>query len=179
MDRRELLALIGAGVSTSLLAPLSASEHFDVGRAIHDRLETHLAALSAAEGALVTKIADLVMPATDTPGALDVQVPAFIDRMMATWCSASERAEFTTGLAALDRRAGPAGFVAQPEAAQVALLKALDGKPGPKGSAEAAFATLKGLTIYGYFTSERVQKEVLKTVIIPGRFDGCIPFPRQ
>ena len=179
MDRRELLALIGAGVSTSLLAPLSASERFDAGRAIHDGLETHLPALSAAEMAQVTRIADLVVPATDTPGALDVQVPAFIDRMMATWYSAPERTDFTTGLAALDRRAGSGGFVAQSEAAQVALLKTLDGKPGPKGSAEAAFTTLKGLTIYGYFTSERVQKEVLKTVIIPGRFDGCIPFPRQ
>ena len=132
-----------------------------------------------AEMTLVTRIADRVIPATDTPGALDVQVPAFIDRMMATWYSAPERTDFTTGLAALDRRAGSAGFVAQSEAAQVALLTALDGKPGSKGSAEAAFTTLKGLTIYGYFTSERVQKEVLKTVIIPGRFDGCIPFPRQ
>ena len=106
MDRRELLALIGAGVSTSLLAPLSASARFDAGRAVHNGLEAHRAALSAAEGALVTRIADLVMPATDTPGALDVQVPAFIDRMMATWYSAPERTDFTTGLAALDRRAG-------------------------------------------------------------------------
>jgi hypothetical protein len=99
--------------------------------------------------------------------------------MMATSYSAQERADFSNGLAAIDQRAGPGGFAAQSEAAQIAVLTTLDGKTEPKGGAEAGFATLKGLTIYGYFTSERVQKEVLKTVIIPGRFDGCIPFPRQ
>ncbi len=174
MQRRDLLALIGTGVSASLLAPLSASELFDAGRAIHGGLGVQGAALSAAEMTLVTSIAGLVMPATDTPGALDVKVPAFVDRMMATWYSAAERSDFTTGLTAIGRRAGAGGFMAQAEAVQIALLTALDGKPGPKGSAEAAFATLKGLTIYGYFTSERVQKEVLKTVIIPGRVDGCV-----
>ena len=55
------------------------------------------------------------------------------------------------------------------------FLKTLDGKKGPKGSAEVSFGTLKWLTTYGYFTSERVQREVLKTVILPGRFDGCVP----
>jgi hypothetical protein len=34
--------------------------------------------------------------------------------------------------------------------------------------------TIKSLTLYGYFTSELVQTEVLKTVIRPGRFDGCV-----
>ena len=56
MDRRELLGLIGAG------------------RAIHNGVGTEPVALSAGEIALVTRIADLVMPATDTPGALDVSV---------------------------------------------------------------------------------------------------------
>jgi hypothetical protein len=32
--------------------------------------------------------------------------------------------------------------------------------------------------VHGYFTSERVQKEVLKTVIMPGRFDGNAPMKR-
>ncbi len=179
MQRRDLLALIGTSVSAALLTPLSASERFDLGRTIHDGLAAGRTTLSKAENALVTRIADLVLPRTDTPGAVDVQVPAFVDQMMATWYSAEERSDFAKGLAAIDQRAGTGGFLAQSEAAQIALLTALDGRKEPKGTAEAGFATLKGLTIYGYFTSERVQKEVLKTVIIPGRFDGCIPYPRQ
>jgi len=179
MHRRELLALIGAGATASLLSPLSATERFDLGRSLHRRLAELPRTLTSADRALVARIADLVIPRTDTPGAIDVGVPAFVDALMGGWYSDQERADFQKGLADLDRRAGGAGFVAQPEAAQIGLLESLDGKSGPKGSAEDAFARLKQLTIYGYFTSERVQKEVLETVIIPGRFDGCIPIHRQ
>jgi hypothetical protein len=31
------------------------------------------------------------------------------------------------------------------------------------------------MTVYGYFTSRQVQQDVLKTVVVPGRFDGCLP----
>ena len=34
---------------------------------------------------------------------------------------------------------------------------------------------LKGLIVRGYFTSEPVMKNVLKHVVMPGRFDGSAP----
>mgnify|MGYP000002849333 FL=1 len=37
------------------------------------------------ELALVSRISDLLLPRTDTPGALDVNVPGFIDGLMAEW----------------------------------------------------------------------------------------------
>jgi hypothetical protein len=172
MHRRDLLALLGAGAAGSLLAPLSAEERYALGRALHRDLAD---AAASAPSALVARIADLILPTTDTPGALDVRVPEFVDAMMTSWYSSEERADFERGLAAIEERAGSGGFLALTDSAQIELLRQLDGTRGPKGSAEAAFATLKWLTVYGYFTSERVQKEVLKTVIIPGRFDGCIP----
>ena len=33
----------------------------------------------------------------------------------------------------------------------------------------------KGLVVHGYFTSERVMKDVLHIEIMPGRFDGAAP----
>jgi len=62
-----------------------------------------------------------------------------------------------------------------PRSDQTALLESLDGASGPAGSAEDAFATLKDLTVYGYFTSELVMKDVLRHPVIPGRHDGCVP----
>jgi hypothetical protein len=38
---------------------------------------------------------------------------------------------------------------------------------------------VKGLVIHGYFTSERVQRDVLKTEIMPGRFDGAADMPAR
>jgi hypothetical protein len=76
---------------------------------------------------------------------------------------------------------------------QLALLEGLDAattrppapdpaspeapKPAPPapGSAEATYANLKRLTLYGYFTSKPVMTTVLRTNIWPGRYDGCVP----
>ena len=178
MHRRDVITLLGMSADASLLQPLSATERETVGRSIHDALirdpakpPSHAPALSAT----VARVADLVMPRSDTPGALDVRVPEFVDLLMTKWYSAAERGDFEKGMADFERRAGTGGFVAQAEAAQISFLKTLDGKKGPKGSAEVSFGTLKWLTTYGYFTSERVQRDVLKTVIMPGRFDGCVP----
>jgi hypothetical protein len=39
------------------------------------------------------------------------------------------------------------------------------------------FSRLKQLIVHGYFTSERVQKDVLRVAILPGDFDGSAPMP--
>ena len=44
-------------------------------------------------------------------------------------------------------------------------------------TATAQYKRLKGLTVYGYFTSEIVVKEVTKPIIFHPAFEGCIPFP--
>lgn len=175
MNRRDLLALMGTSVSAAWLQPLSATERLDLGARLQRELDAGTLPTGAANP-LVARIADLILPRTETPGALDVRVPEFIDLLLTRWYSATERADIERGLADLDGRAG--GFASKPEADQVAFLTTLDGKKGPKGSAEGTFATLKWLTIYGYFTSERIQREVLKNPIIPGRFDGCVPVNR-
>jgi hypothetical protein len=118
-------------------------------------------------------VADLILPRTDTPSASDVAVPTFIDHMLAQWYHPDERDSFRAGLAELDRRAD-GSFTALSSEGQIALLTALDGAKGDSGSAEATFTRLKSLTIYGYFTSEPVVKEVTRERVIPGKFEGCV-----
>jgi hypothetical protein len=77
----------------------------------------------------VAVVAEHILPATDTPGARDVGVPAFIATMLAEHYSAADRARFVAGLDALDRRARRecgAAFVGCAPAAQLALLARLD-----------------------------------------------------
>ena len=105
-------------------------------------------------------------------------VPAFIYQMMAEWQTEAERQGVLDGLDDLDRRsrsAGGAPFVGLTAAQQASLLQAIDGIKGTAGTAEYAWSTIKDLAVYGYFTSEIVQTQVLQVKIIPGRFDGCIP----
>jgi len=173
MRRRELLQLLG---STALLPclPATADAALRFGRAAHQAARGRaLQILTGPQAKLVAAVADLILPRTDTPGASDVGVPAFIDHMLAQWYRPDERDPFLAGLAELDRRAD-GRFTAVSSERQIALLTELDSAKGDPGSAEATFARLKSLTIYGYFTSEQVVKEVTRERVIPGRFEGCV-----
>lgn len=179
MNRREVLRLLGGAAAIPVLSSLSPATRLALGRRLHARLwEEPLGTLSHQQNALVARIADLIIPETDTPGAVSVRVPAFIDRLLTEWYPPADRDRLLAGLSAIDARSQAAHgtrFVELSPGDQAALLQSLDGREGPKGSAEDAFATLKDLTVYGYFTSEVVVKNVLKTPIIPGRHDGCVP----
>jgi len=48
----------------------------------------------------------------------------------------------------------------------------LDPTPAQRG-----YAQLKELVVYGYFTSKRVQQDILKVVIVPGQFDANVLIP--
>jgi len=178
MQRRELLAALGAGAAASLLAPLTADQRLAVARNLHAQAKPG-GFLSGAQRELIVRIADTILPRTATPSASDVQVPAFIERLLTDWQTEAERSELLAGLAAFDQRCEASRgsrFASLTPQAQTAAIAEVDGKQGKKGSPEAAYATLKGMVVYGYFTSERVMKEVLKVRVIPGRFDGCAPF---
>lgn len=175
MHRRDLLQILGA-CSVLPFVPRKAGAAIAFGRRLHKAVRTDgLEALSPDQAHLVATVADQIIPRTDTPGASDVDVTEFIDHLLAHWYENEARDHFMTGLADLDLRAG-GGFVELPSERQVAFLTLLDGVKGEPGTAEAAFAMLKSLTVYGYFTAERVVKEVTKEPIIPGRFDGCVRF---
>ena len=49
-------------------------------------------------------MADLIIPATETPGAKDVRVNEFIDHIVADWFTDEERAGFLAGLDEVDVR---------------------------------------------------------------------------
>jgi hypothetical protein len=178
MLRRELLSILGQAAAVTVLAPLSPEERLGWGRRLHASLVDHpgMAALDRARSALVAELADLILPRTDTPGANDVRVVEFIDRILAFWDTAEERDRFLAGLDAIQARAGSGGLAALSPEQQATLLGTLDNSEDPAGgSAEEAWARVKSMVVYGYFTSKEVQQTVLKTVILPGRYDGCVP----
>src|SRR3989442_15315431 len=96
MNRREVLLLLAgtAALPDQLLA---------VGRAVHKRVRAGiLRALTPHQNETVATIAELILPKTDTPGARDAGVPAFIDVMLAEWVGDEERKMFTAGLAGVE-----------------------------------------------------------------------------
>lgn len=180
MNRRRLLALFGISTVASVAYCRPAGGIPELGRWL-DRLSIRLSdGLSNAERQLAAAIADTVIPRTDTPGAVDVGVPAFIDHMLAAWYTTAERRAFQLGLRTLDRKCRTEhrkAFFALDHPNRLEFLGTLDGKAGPAGSAEDAFTIMRRLTVHGYLTSQWVQTRLLKASFIPGRFDGCVVEP--
>lgn len=190
MQRREMLKVIGAAAALPFV-PTRADAAVRLAESVHRRLDAERAAtgarhalrvLSPEQNELVTTIAEMIIPETDTPGATSVHVNEFVDLLLAEWSSDEDRARFLAGLDAIDHEARAnyaKRFVELSEPDRVVTLRALDAMRDARDGAGRAFAELKRLTVYAYFTSEPVQKNVLKTVMWPGRYDGCVSVTLQ
>jgi Gluconate 2-dehydrogenase subunit 3 len=179
MHRRELLSVIGAAAVLPLL-PRSAEAAATFGERLHARLTTDsgFRTFDAGQAALVSRLADDILPRTDTPGALDVLVPQFVDLLYTDWASDDERKLLLDGLAEIDttsQRLGGEPFVRLADNSHQEMLRVLDKQRSDKSGMGYAFGQIKALTVYGYFTSERVQKDVLKTRMFFTHFDGNAP----
>lgn len=174
MQRREVVRFLGAALALPFL-PRNAEAAIEMGQRLHRQLadeDVTFRTLNAAQRALVTDIAESIIPQTDTPGATAVQVPAFIDLILTEWMHDDERAGFLSGLDAI----GAKGYAGMARAQKDDLLTALDAARHDDTGAGHAFGRLKALTVYGYFTSEPVQRDVLKTQMFFDGYHGDVPF---
>jgi hypothetical protein len=134
--------------------------------------------LSPSELALTAVLSDLVIPQTDTPGALAVDAHRTIDHLLAVCTPAPAQAEFRTGLARLDAVAqAEAGqrFASLAPARQVALLHAIDKGAAPFTNDDMHFfRQLKGYVAFAYYTSEAGATRELAYLPMPGGYKGNV-----
>ena len=132
--------------------------------------------LTPAQLAIAGAIADRIIPRTDTPGAADVGVPAFIDLLYGEFMTEGERQLLATGLVEVETAAKSAHGASFPTLAadrqDVLLRNIARAEKGPDGG---FFGLIRSATVLGYFTSEQVGRNVLHYDPVPGRYEGCIP----
>jgi len=177
--------VLGAAATIPVAAAISAREAHALGARIHRGLarrgELPLDGLTAAQKRTVAALAETIIPETDTLGARAARVDDFIDVLVAEWFDDAERARFVAGVAGVDERARRAfgkAFADGTADEQTALARELDAEATEARRTRTTapfFAWMKDLTVYGYFTSERVQKEILKHRMFFERYDGCAP----
>lgn len=153
MRRREALKVLGAGVTLPVLGGITGRDLAALGAEIRagaapKPVAGQLGYLDAHQNATVTAVADLILPRTDTPGAADVGVNEFIDRIVGSWYGGRERGDFLVGLMRIDEMARDRNgrdFVSLPREAQVALLGELEAESfALKEAQEAAAAAARG-----------------------------------
>jgi hypothetical protein len=155
---------------------------------------------SKTDGTMITQLSDIILPASDIAGALDVFVPEFMDKMYTDIVSDDKK---------LTMKEGATAFADE--------FKNVFGKDASKGSKEEyeklletyfniskekqnkifrmlrkdktkveseklntyliySFLTeTRRYTLYGYYTSEQVGENILSYDPIPGVYEGCIP----
>jgi gluconate 2-dehydrogenase gamma chain len=179
--RRTALAL-GVAISPSLLTGVLQAQP------VAPNATAAPVYLSAKQFETAGAIAERILPKTDTPGARDVGVPAFIDLMYGKYMTPEEKVAFALGLAEVEAASaafGQRSFQQLSPAQQDDLLKKIANaaqekekiwKLSPATQEQKTFFSLiKELTLLGFFTSEPIGKNVLHYDPVPGRYDGCIP----
>ena len=188
MDRRFILQSFGYAFGATFVSRVCAAAEEG---ALHSKFVA--SKLISAQQAIVVRAAELILPRTETPGAIEAGVPAFIDHIVSDWYSERERKIFVDGLGALQaftmQRHGRA-FVEASVAQQTEALEAMEAQsatyappPGASvfGSPDEAspfFFKLKLLTVLGYYTSEIGGTTELAFDPAPSRYDGDVEFAK-
>jgi len=139
------------------------------------------------EGHAVAYIGERILPKTDTPGAMDVNVHEFIDQIAGRCMEQEEQDRFKAGLTQLladcEKEKGQPFLKCSAED-QLSFLNTQDQAAKALVESEAQleederpfFLDLKQLVLLGYFTSEKVGTEVTAYLPIPGVNEACMPY---
>ena len=194
MNRRQAALTFGA-LWTTLTIPAAAAAQAAV------TLTWTPKALTPAQAKVLDAVAELIIPATETPGAREAGVAAFVDRAVADFCTPGDAQAICVGLDRIEadaRASHGAAFTALAPEQQTMLLARYDAEEGApqaaaigRGDTETGlsnriplfeapqgrpfFAVLKDLVTVGYFTSKPGATKALRYELTPGAYHGCVP----
>ncbi|GAB5449833.1 MAG: gluconate 2-dehydrogenase subunit 3 family protein [Halioglobus sp.] len=193
MNRREFLqcaAIMITGASATQLGFALSDEQKTYLATAPDYIAGELDYLTPVQRNIIAAMAEVVIPRTETPGAIDAGVPRFIELMAGDWFNDQERGIFTAGLREMEtgipEKYGKLFFELE-ASQQLQIMQDLEQQAEDSSwydfanvqrqfISDAPFiCQVKELTIWGFFTSEVGAKEVLRYEPMPMRFDGDIP----
>ncbi len=137
---------------------------------------------------LLAALAETILPATDTPGAIDAGVPDFLLKMLLENSTPVAQNRFIAGLKSVESYSAETygrSYVQCSRQEQDAVMRRIEADGQPRGGllgkverkvlGDSFFSLLKNYTCIGYCTSMRGATEGLAYQLVPGRFVGCQP----
>lgn len=156
LDRRALLRsavlLVGgslAGVPAVSLAAKEPAAHF----------------FTPLEFQALSQVVDIIIPATDSPGAREAGVPEAMESLMVNWASAERQTEFRS----LVQEYADGGVLTLPLAERVELVRRVDAAKLSAG--DPAYGKFKELVLTLFYMSELGATKELRYELIPGKFE--------
>lgn len=130
--------------------------------------------LSSTQTDLLAGMVEAIIPKTDTPGAKDLNVHLFVQKMVADCYPATAQETLRKGLDGLDglaQKSFSKPFAEGDVTQQTTLLTQLAQDITQKDF----YGLVKSLTIRGYLSSEYVMTNLTHYQFIPGHYYGCVP----
>lgn len=187
MNRRNALRHTGLLTGGTVLAP-SLMALLQSCQA-ESRIDWQPQFLTEEEAQFISAFADTLIPTTDTPGALDMKVDLFLDKVFAESYSAEAqeviRSDMATFNAETETTFG-APFAALGAEDRAAVFQAAEAESGKfngqvwgtaVGEQEPIgfYRSLKLTVIGAYLSSQQIGTEVLRYDPVPGAYNGCLP----
>ncbi|MEL6140152.1 MAG: gluconate 2-dehydrogenase subunit 3 family protein [Bacteroidota bacterium] len=189
MNRREVLRYAAMATGAAVSAPFASAFLMSCeGEVTPPEVVYEPQFFSSEEYQFITKVADTILPKTDTPSASEVGVPEMIDKVVGKVYNAESQAEANAGIAALkakmDADNGEGGFTGLDAAAALAYLQKMDAEyknPDINWMEESeenqilrgTYFEMKSATISYYFSSEEVATTQLAYLPVPGEYIPC------
>lgn len=135
--------------------------------------------------AFLDEVAEVIIPRTDTPGAKDAEMGAFLALMVEDTYSDRDQEVFVAGIKDINDRSMEAyglSFLDSSPDQRHDILSSLNElqekhhKEKDAGEPEHYFRMMKELTLLGFFTSEVGVKEVRRYTPVAGKFEPCIDY---
>lgn len=169
MNRRTSLKnlLVASG---GLIALPAWAEQWSV-----NDLATYRSSFSPQSEELLAYVADTIIPAGNTIGALSVGVDKFLQKLIDNCYEADVQENVKAQLLALEAYAKTtygSSFTACDQLQRQSLLERLS--ISEDKNEKAFFDLMKSETIRGYNTSREVMLQYLNYKILPGHFYGCV-----
>jgi Gluconate 2-dehydrogenase subunit 3 len=132
--------------------------------------------------AMITELAECIIPKTTTPGAKDIYAQLFVLKMMDDCRSKEDQEKFVKGLEAFEKFAKEKTgktFLKANKLEKVSVMEAIESNKEQNDDTSFFYASVKGLTIQAYNTSEFYLTKVQVYELVPARWHGCVPLKKS
>lgn len=176
MDRRRVLKISGAFLGYSIAGGTVAAVMGGC-KATADAKPADLDLFDDKTYHLINELTEIILPATDTPGAKAANVVSYIHDRIKHFSTEEEQKAIFLGLKSFDAAAKESfsnNFTDLKPEEQVKILENMAEEA--KDQEEHIFNMLRQETIVGFFTSEVGATQVLNHDPIPGVYNGCMDY---
>jgi hypothetical protein len=125
---------------------------------------------------MLNDVAEIMIPKTTTPGAIDANVILVLDGLMLTWANDVTKLQYKTLLIQLEKLAMDTfkqAYLLSAKSDRIALITELDKRAFANQTTDLSknYRKLKELVFHIYYTSEEANPDY---VLIPGTYKGCV-----